>query len=511
MRCVAGVGLLVLVGCNQIFGLTPARTWDAQIDVPPDMPHVLFTWQLATSQPSGAPAALQYPAFTGTSAPTMRIAPIDGPFTPADYLTTPDEMSGWILIPRSYIGATWRFEYTFPGDVPHEVQWAPEDKLGHLVVPMVGRLGRTAAPTDSGYVITPSNYSGGYTFPRVFTTGLWTDAPVIPPSAGSTIVYDFSSAAPLSGLKGDLDKAQGDRALLVDFITDLGCRVASGSALLDPPTLEPNVHTPLTVTWDSGRKKLTAPTIDSIFLERVTTDPLHGDFQMGRLSTMLYGAVASTSFPGLIGTPPPLSSISLPIPLMHTLLKCPYNAPMLPDTASPALLDDFPRVLHLQLVVSRPVPALGTSLTGGLETVVASSAAGGFKLAFPAPFATRIMLATPGNGTLDLSGASDQLAAGSPTGPFILTFEPEKGPDLRADYHDVVLHRIVGGALTTERIFTVTAARVRIDGALLAPGADYVLEIRTYKGHAMAAHGDFVPVDYPYGAAIVYTRTFKTQ
>jgi len=25
----------------------------------------------------------------------------------------------------------------------------------------------------------------------------------------------------------------------------------------------------------------------------------------------------------------------------------------------------------------------------------------------------------------------------------------------------------------------------------------------------MAPHGDFAPVDYPYGSAVVFTRTFK--
>jgi len=74
-----------------------------------------------------------------------------------------------------------------------------------------------------------------------------------------------------------------------------------------------------------------------------------------------------------------------------------------------------------------------------------------------------------------------------------------------------VLHRIVAGTLTTERIYTVTAPKVRIDGALLMPGADYVFEVRSIKGHPQAPHGDFAPVDYPYGAAIVFTRTFKAS
>jgi len=38
-----------------------------------------------------------------------------------------------------------------------------------------------------------------------------------------------------------------------------------------------------------------------------------------------------------------------------------------------------------------------------------------------------------------------------------------------------------------------------------------VLEIRSYAGHVAAQRGDFAPVDYPYGSAIVFTRTFKTS
>jgi hypothetical protein len=85
------------------------------------------------------------------------------------------------------------------------------------------------------------------------------------------------------------------------------------------------------------------------------------------------------------------------------------------------------------------------------------------------------------------------------------------GADLRADYYDVVLHRIAAGVLTTERIYTVTAPRVRIDGSILMRDADYVFEVRSYKGHPDAQHGNFAPVDYPYGAAIVFTRTFKAS
>jgi hypothetical protein len=398
--------------------------------------------------------------------------------------------------------------------VPHEVQWAPEDKLGHLTVPMVGRLDRSPVPGGSGYTLTPNNYADTYSFPRVFTTGLWTDGAVTAAFTGptlSTVDYDFSSAVPLSGPGGRPDPARGDRGALVDFVTDAGSgtpcsRVAIGSAAVDP-TLQSGMHTTQMVTWDTRRQVVSAPAVDTGFIDRLTADPLRGTFSATQ-SVLLYGAVPSTDFPGLTGTAPTLSQIALPIPVMQTLLQCRYSRSPLPDTANPAPLDDFPRVFHVQLVAIRQ--ALGANLASGIETVIASSAAAGFNIAFPAPLATKLILITP-TGTIDLSGPSDQMPIGSPRAALTLAFTPEAGTDLRADYHDIVLHKIIAGTLTTERIFTVTAPRVQVDGALLSPAIDYVFEIRTYKGHVMAPRGDFVPVDYPYGAAVVFSRTFKTS
>ena len=146
-----------------------------------------------------------------------------------------------------------------------------------------------------------------------------------------------------------------------------------------------------------------------------------------------------------------------------------------------------------------------------METVIAASAGGGFKMSFPAAIPTRITLDTPATGRVDLVDNIDQIPVGAPTGAFTLAFTPETGVGLRADYYDVYLHRINGGALTPERIYTITAPQVRIDGSVLTSGAHYVFEIRSYAGHVMAPRGDFAPVDYPYGSAVVFTRTFKTS
>src|SRR6185369_15599824 len=191
---------------------------------------------------------------------------------------------------------------------------------------------------------------------------------------------------------------------------------------------------------------------------------------LGPLNTMIssqdsqfvFGSVPSTSFPGLIGS---TSSLRLPVPVMQSLLQCPQGpqsqGPMvssaIPAAAQPALLGDFPTAVHVQLVEARVVAALGITLYSGMETVIAASAGGGFKMSFPAAIPTRITLTTPAAGQVDLANNTDQTAVGAPTGAFTLAFTPETGVGLRADYYDVYLHRIRSGALTTERIYTVTA------------------------------------------------------
>jgi hypothetical protein len=507
MRCVAGVGLLALVGCNQILGITPTTAYDAPADVVPDRPHVVLDWQIATVLPSGAPdPAITYTPIT--PAPRVRIATFDGPFDQVAATYTAGD--GSIEIPREYLNTTWRLEYTLAGDVPHEVQWAPEDQQGHLTVPVFGRLQREPVPVGSGYTITPPNLPGGYTFPRVFTTGLWTEGIVSPRPSTATVDYDFSSSAiQMSGTNGRPYQMLGDRAFLVDYVTNPGtsCRVAVGSAALDSASVEPKPRTPQGPTWDAGQKGFTSTAIDTGTLTRFADGLDLLDSQQGYTGSLLFGSAASTTMPGLTAT---ASGLLLPVPVMLTLLQCPFNQTP-PMTAQPMTLAGFPHVVHVQIVNTRTVSGLGgLTLTSGFETVVTSQG-DQFDVKFPAAIPMHMVLTTPTRGVVDLSGPSERVAVGTTNGPFTLDFTSEPGTGVRVDYHDVVLHRIVGGALTPERIYTVTAPRVRIDGALLAPGTDYVLEIRAYKGHLGAVHGDFAPVEFPYGAAIVFTRTFKTS
>ncbi len=510
MRCVAGAGLLSLMGCNQVFGITPTKEFDAT-------GHVVLDWQIATLLASGPNDGAPDPMIRFAPidpAPKIRIAPIDGSFDQDKATYSPDD--GSIVIPHAYLNTTWRLEYTLADNVPHEVQWAPDDPQGHLTVPVFGRVQRDPVPSGGGYQITPANAPAAYTFPRVFTTGLWTEGTAS--YNGATVDYDFSSATSLSGSLGRPDPSLGDHALLVDYVADAGsgCRIAVGSAVLASAALEPNMHTMQTPPWNTSNEVVMNTPVDGPSITRLTKalGKLESSFN-GPLSVLLFGAAASTDMPGLAGTPDSsrLELVQLPVPVMLTLLQCPYNislAGLMTRPAQPPMFDPFPRVLHAQLVDTRQ--ALGIALTSGMETVLRKDA-NGFTMAFPAAIPTQFTLTTPMNGVLDLVGGSDQVAVGPASGVFELAFTPETSTDtpLRADYYDVVLHRIVGGLLTTDRVYTVTTPKVRIDGSLLMPGADYVFEVRSYKGHPQASHGNFAPVDYPYGAAIVFTRTFKAS
>jgi len=515
MRCVAGAGLLALVGCNQVFGITPTKEYDAAPDVVADMPYAKLTWQVATVTTAGDPNPMIVDAPIVPAPRIRHAALLDDHFTNTMYSPT----DGSVVVPLEYFApaTTWRLEYTLPDGVPHEVQWSPGDRQGHLTVPIFGQLQHSAVPMGSGYITAPGGATS-YQQPRMFTTGLWTEGLIRNYSTadGAKIDYDFSNAVAMSGSNGSPDAGQGDRALLIDFMTSGSCRIAVGSAAFVPPMLMPNQHIMMmSSNWDAGTKKVSSDfiSVDLDLFDRLTTalDKLHGAVT----GTLSFGVAASTSMPGLPGVPPSslLPTVTLlPTPVMLTLLQCSFTVAtipnMLPDTAQPASLDRFSRLLHIQLVDTRQV--LGISLYSGMETAIASTTSTGFKVVFPAAIPTKMTLTTPANETIDLAGPTEQVPVKVTNGMFTLAFTPEPGLD-PADYYDVTLHRLDNGTLTTDRVYTVTAPQVQIDGALLAPQTVYVLEIRSFKGHPSAQQGDFRPVTYPYGSAIVFTRTFKTS
>src|SRR5262249_452632 len=136
--------------------------------------------------------------------------------------------------------------------------------------------------------------------------------------------------------------------------------------------------------WDKLRRPVMTDLPDNTnIFQRLTTG-------LGKLNTMisnqdsqlLFGSIPSTSFPGLIGGS---RSFRLPAPVMLTLLQCPqgpvstgpHDMSLVPSAAQPSMLGDFPTAVHVQLVDSRMVTALGVTLYSGIETVIPASAGGG--------------------------------------------------------------------------------------------------------------------------------------
>jgi len=471
MRCVAGAGLFALVGCNQIFGIVATAPYDAPPDADVPDPLVTLDWQVADVDPTTGAPEPNLASAPIAPAPAVRVARFDCPTdAPADCQLTPAlYAAGAVAFPRRFLGTPWRFEYTLADGVPREVQWNPADGAGHVFVPRFGRTALQPVPVDGGYTTTPA---GGpqYTatdFPRVLTTGLWSDGPVTvtPPSA--EIDYDFAGARWLTSVKGSPDPARGDRALVVDYQVSDSCRRAVGSAEIDMAALSTAGHSVVASTWSSAVTTLPNAPVGSPLLGRLTLALKNENLTGTTLSgTLWFGYLATTKLPGLTETAP---NQLLPVPMMQTLLDCPYNVGALKNVSEPSLLQQqFPSAVHVQVVSSRTFDT-SLSLASGMETVITTIVASGAQLdmAFPAAIPATIVLTTPANLSIPLvGGTTDHIPIGATSGALRLDITPEDSPDTRSDYYDVLLHRIVTApgttALTTERIYTVTEPAVRI-------------------------------------------------
>lgn len=468
-------------------------------------PHVTLDWEVAQPLPSTLTFAPIVPA------PKVRIAPLDAAnantalaaFTDATYTA-----DGTIAIPDDYLNHLWRLEYTLADGVPHEVQWQPDDRVGHIALPLFGRPVRDPVPSGAGYTITPTGGPASFNNPHVFTTGLWTEGIATP---GTAIDFDLTRSTSLSGPNGASDPAFGDQGFLIDYkLTPGGCRVAIGGAAFDP-TVHAGTHTTVAPAWNvDNMSSLQGTDIPQTIGDRFKA--LNGlATYVPNATTIMFGISPSTVIPGLTVTPPistQLYNAQLPVPVMLTLLECPLSGA--PGNAMPLALSQlaaYPKVFHTQLVALRT--ALGVSLTSGMETVVVESL-NSVSLGFLAPLTTQFALTT-NTGKVALDGASEQINIGAAHGTFTFDFTPESGTSLHADYYEVTLHQITNNSMSTVRVYTVTSPSVKIDGTLITPNTDYVFEVRAITGHPQAAHGDFATVSYPYGMTIVYPRTFSAS
>lgn len=517
MRCAAGAGLLVLVGCNQVFGIHKTEPYDGSVDVIEDIPIVTLTLQVGgLMKPDGTPdpTVADVPI---SPAPTVRYATMDGPWKDATY-----EADGSVEVDHAFFEAgapAWRFEYTLD-DVVHEVQWKPADKQGHIAIPRFGRQGRMTPPTGSGYDVTPDGIDQ-LDNPRVFTLGRWSEG--VATHAGTMLSYDFAAAVSMSGSIGAPQPADGDLAVVVNYAASVdadGCRHAIGSATLSSAALMNGAHSTPTAVWDTQRKTVSSAVIVVDGPEAMRFSAGFSKLTSGATSGALqYGYAVSPKLPGLTGVPTsprlPVSTL-LPTPAMVTLLSCPYltaakitdpgvtKSVHLPGT----LFDAFSSMFHAQRYGSRTVG--GIELVSGMAGAVVATNLVNLTAVFPAAIPLAVSLDVGGTKADLIAGAEGaSIAAGAAT----LQITPEATAGTGADYYDVVLHRLdtVAGGLTTERVYTVIAPQVSLAAGTLKANTDYVFEIRVYRGHPQASTGDLRVVAFPYGSVQMFTKTFHVS
>ena len=507
MRWYAALGLLAIAGCNEIWGLSrDVDLRDSGFD--PAFPRVRLNAQITLTKPGGyADPVLAYGPLD--PAPEVKIGPLDGPLEPAVY-----ETEGTVRYPVAFTGTTWRLVYTLADGIPREVQWSPPegDLVGHLVEPLFGRVDRKPVPAGGGYTITAIDSPAQHTSSRVFTTGIWTEGAVALPPAGATFDYDFSQkAVSLSGPIGAPEKDRGDHAVLVDFQNASGCRHATGVAAFVVPDMTPNGLTapdPQPQYYGAGVSvdlTLGSPSPIESRLQEV----LGARFAGATLRRMAYGYVPSLDVSGF-SRPVPVTAFEfyLPGPLMLTFLTCTLPSPQPPVVFAdpPELRVRFPHVVHVEVANQRMLGNI--TLTSGFSAVVTSNTYA-FTSDFLVAAPTKLTLHR-GAGSLDLDKGADGSVLPAGTDPLELRFDVESDPDLASHSFEVTLHEVMNDQLEQRRIFIVAERKVRIDPSLLAPGREYVFEVRAYSSRPGAMRADFSVHTYPQYAATIFSRTFKT-
>jgi len=489
MRSVAVLG--VLASCNQIYGLDPTKV----IDAGPPPRHVSLTYMIASGDRTHA---LDVDTAV-RDVMQLEAATLDG----AQQLDLLPSYAGAaaVELPEVLAAQPWRLAYTIAGDVPREVQNPPAGDL-HVVVPMFGPLDRTPVPSNSGYSITPDQFvnGGNHAIHRVFTTGVWTEgfADPAPAPATAKLDYPFARATSLFGPIGAPNDAADD-VVVVDYKIDAaGCRVAIGSAetrlaltanQLAVPQVQPH--------WEAGTIAVSLAMDPIAVLERLSFVNAFTD-SLGP-ATMELGLLASDRMPAFEAAPQ--TPRVLPGPVLAALTVCPWApappvVPTMPAFHESALSSEFTPVLHAEASIVRA--ADGLQLVSGMAVVTARSG----KLYAPVFAAPSVATATFAGA--DLFGPTDDVAMTATGGTLAFTLSGG------ADYVEVTLHQIAGGALTPVRRYTVFGTTVEVAPSTLAAASTYVFEIRTFTGRPGAPLGDFRIATLPQAMVTMFTRTFVT-
>ena len=491
MRRLAATAL-ALCGCNQIYGLDPTRARDAAPDTRSSELRMSMLFGQSTTD---AKEAMPFIAQVMPD-PMVKAALLAEELGPVTYRA--DNMSGIVEYPFELVGQRWRLEYTPPFDVAHEIQWSPGDGAGHIIVPFVGRLDRTAAMPNTGYTLSlklPGNVLYDFSPNTVlYTSGYWSET--ASPAVTMTPTLDFSTVTPMSGPRGAPSMAAGDVVVAIDYLPSGTCQRAatiSGSAV--PQPLSDGTLVPLDLVRFSETDAITIAYENETIVqarERIGTALGTRTGTVG--GALLFGRMAHT------GMPFTTTIAGVPAPQMITLAECAFDTTSLSANHAGGGLT-FTKGVYVFATDDRTVD--GALLRSSIAAV------GLFNQTLY-QVSTHVPLAKD----IKLDVISLEAGDNTPINAAIadLTFTFESDPRFVVDYYEVTLYRIANATLTPIRTYVgidLGSPKVRFDPAVMTAGDQYVFAIRTYRGRPNARVGDFRMVTSPQAVATNFTNTFK--
>ncbi len=507
MRSAGLVAAILVVGCNQIFGLNQTSVFDARIP-PPDggSGSVLLTLEVEDTGSNGAPVAITLPVIVPS--PTIQIAAGDAALTTVTYVdgSMPNTVAGSIPVPlldgdgQGHVDP-YRFVYQLDAtSIPHEVQWNLQ--AGHIVVPVFGHPDRLAPPTGSGYEFKPTGAPTAATVVVAFTTGIWTTAHGAMGAGDFSYVFPTASTTLDGGALGTPTVVRGDSEYLVEVDGDMTCGLAPppmpqcvGTFSTAFATMQVALMGGTTTLGPSTWKAAVAPT--SFALPAFAQDGrIHDALGSGlglfsEADTFLGGQIPSTVMPAFTI---PGANGGLDTTMLAQLAF--YSTVPRPDMTM-QWVDPFP--------LGTTVPAVVVSRLIG-RNVGSGTMASGLQAIFTPQnmiiSSFEVPAAMPSNAMIGGAPLTADNVGVDGTGDFLtLTFTPEMG---HTDDDYLVTLFDVGTVNTPLRTFQVLLPSVRIPTDILTNGHTYAVQIVGRNGFPGAQVGDYT---IPRAAATFSTAT----
>lgn len=507
----AALGLLVvsnLGGCNQILGLEPTIL-DAPVTIIPDAPPAnlsLGFLQLTFNPGAMVPAPVLAPFPDVTS---VKIGTADGPLQDAPVGDTPGGYNIPLVIATP---GPYRLVYQRTGDpVVHEYQ-----DLGpnaHLVEALFGPVTRPAIPTNAGVLIKPMSPPAGYTKPRVFTLGTFTEGAGTASGTSVDYVYSGVGTASMSGPLGL--PVSPDTGVVVDYGPEGGCDRSVGSSRFPLDSLA----THGSATGDSWNTlnvvmRVTSVDVELMFPPEIRPFSDEGAFDYRET----YGVVPSLVMPAF--TRPGRNQLNSP-----AFLK---NPVLLPLRACQALgaggmlhvpviyKDRFKEVVYNEVSADRSIGGVHVTNGFGLLTINPTSSTNLEPKIAVAVAKTATFASSAGTKDLFVPDTTDDIPIPAATGARTLTWTWSNSKS--ADYWEVTLVELGAFVPVDRKTYTVTNAikngntsttSARIDAADLVAGKKYVFRISGFTGAPNAKASDYSRIEGNQQMSAVHTHSFS--